>query len=376
MKKTIYYSSLPTLSKLALYKEHGEIPYYFSKFGYNAIIDDYADSTDTSSDFRGVQLLSAPRRFRRIKQCLNIFLHAKEIDILLVITIHPEAMFKMLAYRLGGGKGKIFLKLDLGLYEKNGKDLLVWENMNFFLKIAHCIFKPLPDIYTVETQKEYERLSSSYYRDLIEKKKLFKFPNGFDPEILSELGIECRSVSQKEKIILTVGRIGTYQKNTELLLEILAEVDLKDWVMYIVGPIEDGFQETIDRFYAQYPEKKNSVHFTGLISQAEKFHLYDRARLFVLTSRDESYAFVLAEAVYMNNYIISTNVGIASELLEYTSGFVTDSQCNPPFINELKRIINLSEGELNELITNWEKKEITWEWIINNNKGIQSLLNE
>jgi len=376
MKKTIYYSSYPIVDNLLLYKEHGEIPYYFSKlFGYNAIIDDYNDEMP-KSQFRSVQLLPSPNRFRSLRKLLNIFLHAKEIDILYVILIHPDTMFKMLAYRLGGGKGKIYLKLDLGLYEKNGKDLLVWKNMNFFLKTVHLLFKKLPDIYTVETQNGFRRLTNTYYNDLIAKKKLYLLPNGFDPESLDEIGIIPVKIQEKEKIILTVGRIGLFQKNTELLLSVLADVELKDWKVYIVGPIEESFLQVIQDYYVQYPDKKQSILFTGMISQKEKYNIYNKARVFILTSRHESYAFVLAEAVYMNNYIISTNVGIASELLEYTSGFVTDSHCKSPFVKELQRIINLSDGDLNELTKDGEKKEITWEWILNNNMGIQSLLNE
>lgn len=376
MKKTIYYSSYPIVDNLLLYKEHGEIPYYFSKlFGYNAIIDDYYDDAP-QTQFRTVQLLPSPKRFRSLRKLFNIYLHAKEIDILYVILIHPDTMCKMLAYRLGGGKGKIYLKLDLGLYEKNGKDLLVWENMNFFLKTAHLLFKKLPDIYTVETRSGFQRLTNTYYNDLIAKKKLYLLPNGFDPESLDEIGIIPAKIQEKEKIILTVGRIGLFQKNTELLLSVLADVELKDWKVYIVGPIEDSFLQVIQDYYVQYPDKKQSILFTGMISQKEKYNIYNRSRVFILTSRHESYAFVLAEAVYMNNYIISTNVGIASELLECTSGFVTDSQCKQPFVKELQRIINLSEHELNQLTKDGEKKEITWEWILNNNKGIQSLLNE
>jgi len=280
----------------------------------------------------------------------------------------------MLAYKFGGGKGKIYLKLDLGDYKKNGLDLLVWKNMNFFHKVGHFLFKKLPDIYTVETQKGYERLSSTYYGDLIDKKKLFKFPNCFDPEILSELGIERRSVSQKEKVILTTGRIGTYQKNTELLLEILAEVDLKDWVMYIVGPIEDGFQETIDIFYTQYPEKKNSVHFTGFISQAEKFHLYDRARLFVLTSRFEGFAFSLVEASYMRNYIISTDVGGASDISEFTSSIVISNPIVESFVVKIQSLISMSDSELNALVPDTSLSELTWECLFKDNEAIQKLL--
>jgi len=102
--------------------------------------------------------------------------------------------------------------------------------------------------------------------------------------------------------------------------------------------------------------------------------LYNRARVFILTSRHESYGFVLAEAAYMRNYIISTNVGISEELLAYVPGFISDEHEYGPFVGELQRIIDLPEDELNTLVPNISKVELTWEWIIKNNIGINKLI--
>jgi glycogen synthase len=99
-------------------------------------------------------------------------------------------------------------------------------------------------------------MKTSYFGDLLEEEKLFLLPNGFDTNILMEQGIQRKLISEKEKIMITVGRIGTEQKNTELLLEVLAEVDLKDWRVYCIGPIEPEFLKKIDAFYIQHPEKK------------------------------------------------------------------------------------------------------------------------
>jgi len=375
--KLLYYSSSKTQNRLELYKDPGEIPYYLSKiYGFDAIIDDFYDPLYPDEKFRSVSLCqpNKPIFFNRIIKIFYVWLNAKKIDFLYLLQITPDSMAKMLAYRLGGGNGKIYLKLDLGLYEKKGKDLLIWDNMGFFLKIAHRLFKPLPDLYTVETKRAYARLAHSYYSDLIDKEKLYLMPNGFDPKILDELSIIPQLVSNKEKILLTVGRIGVHQKNTELLLDILAHLDINDWKMYIVGPIEDNFREKIDSFYSQNPELLKSVIFTGLISDTEKYLLYNRARVFILTSRHESYGFVLAEAAYMRNYLISTNVGISEELLAFVPGFISDEHEYGPFVGELQRIIDLPEDELNNLVPNISKVELTWEWIIKNNIGINKLI--
>ena len=351
--------------------------YYFSKiFDYDAIADDYVDEDGVNiSTFRTVQLHKYSHRnlFIKSRKLLHIFKFARHIDVLYLLSITPLNLLNMIMYRLGGGKGKIYLKLDLGIYEKNGKDLLVWENMSPFLKIAHFIFKPLPDLYTVETKQSYARLSKSYYGDLIGT-KLFRLPNGFDPELLEELGITRRHVSEKEKILLTVGRIGTHQKNTELLLDVLADLSLGDWKMYIVGPIEDDFQPKIDAFYQAHPEKRESVVFTGMISQREKFLLYDRARVFVLTSRHEGFAFALVEAAYMKNYIVSTDVGGAEDVLDYTGGYIVPEQKREWFVSELQRIILMGDGELDQLVPENDRTMMTWETYLSESDGIKLLL--
>lgn len=376
-KKLIFLSSYDPIYWVHLYKEHGTILYYFSKiFDYDAIADDYVDEDGVNiSTFRTVQLHKYSHRnlFIKSRKLLHIFKFARHIDVLYLLSITPLNLLNMIMYRLGGGKGKIYLKLDLGIYEKNGKDLLVWENMSPFLKIAHFIFKPLPDLYTVETKQSYARLSKSYYGDLIGT-KLFRLPNGFDPELLEELGITRRHVSEKEKILLTVGRIGTHQKNTELLLDVLADLSLGDWKMYIVGPIEDDFQPKIDAFYQAHPEKRESVVFTGMISQREKFLLYDRARVFVLTSRHEGFAFALVEAAYMKNYIVSTDVGGAEDVLDYTGGYIVPEQKREWFVSELQRIILMGDGELDQLVPENDRTMMTWETYLSESDGIKLLL--
>ena len=380
-KKTIFYSYSSHVDQVFLYKEHGEIPYYFSKlYGYRAIVDDYYDvNLPDVTKFRIVELQSYKHRnrFIKLRKIWKIFRMARKIDVLYLLSITPDSMYKMLAYRFGGGKGKIYLKLDLGIYAKDGKDLLKWENMSPFLKIVHFFFKPLPDVYTVETKRSYERLRTSYYGDLIEKGKLFRLPNGFDPEILEDIGVTRRKVSEKEKVMITVGRLGTHQKNTELLLDVLAKVDLQDWKFYLIGPIEDSFRGEIERFYVEHPEKKDSVIFTGMISQKEKFEYYDKARVFVLTSRHEGFAFALVEAAYMKNYIVSTDVGGAEDVLDYTSGYIFNlysEDAETSIVGELEKIINLPNYDLNNIVSDNDREQLCWRNLLTTNLFIEEIM--
>ena len=379
-KKIMFYSPPHSIGQVFLYKEIGEIPYYFSKiYDYHTIVDDFFDVDFSGGNaFRTVELQSYKNhnRITKLLKIWKIFRMARKIDILYLLSITPDSMFKMLAYRLGGGRGKIYLKLDLGIYAKDGKDLLKWGNMSLFLKTVHFFFKPLPDVYTVETKRSYERLRNSYYGDLIEKGKLFRLPNGFDPEILEEIGVTRRPISGKEKIMITVGRLGTHQKNTELLLDVLAKVDLQDWKFYCIGPIEDSFKGEIERFYSEHPEKKDSVIFTGMISQKDKFEYYDKARVFVLTSRHEGFAFALVEAAYMKNYIVSTDVGGAEDVLDYTGGVLFEPEgdgVSREFAEEIQRIVSMSDAELDGLVVDDDKEEMTWEYILSTNEAMSLL---
>lgn len=380
-KKTIFYSYSSHVDQVFLYKEHGEIPYYFSKlYDYRAIVDDYYDANlPDATKFRTVELQSYKHRnrFIKLRKIWKIFRMARDIDLLYLLSITPDSMYKMLAYRLGGGKGKIYLKLDLGIYAKDGKDLLKWENMSLFLKTVHFFFKPIPDVYTVETKRSYERLRNSYYGDLIEKGKLFRLPNGFDPQILEEIGVTRRNVSEKEKVMITVGRLGTHQKNTELLLDVLSKVDLQDWKFYCIGPIEDSFKGEIEKFYSEHPKKKDSVIFTGMISQKEKFEYYDKARVFVLTSRHEGFAFALVEAAYMKNYIVSTDVGGAEDVLDYTSGYIFNlysEDAETSIVGELEKIINLPNYDLNNIVSDNDREQLCWRNLLTTNLFIEEIM--
>ena len=142
-------------------------------------------------------------------------------------------------------------------------------------------------------------------------------PNGFDEELLQSLEIKERSFEEKENLIITVGRIGTEQKNTEMLLNALQNLDLKDWKVCLIGPIEPEFHQTINKFYQQNPQKQSQVQCIGNINDKKQlWEWYNRAKVFVLTSNWESYGIVLTEAKRFSNYIISTPVGAATDIIE------------------------------------------------------------
>lgn len=101
-----------------------------------------------------------------------------------------------------------------------------------------------------------------------------------------------------------------------MLLESLAHINPAGWKFYFIGPIEPAFQSKIDRFYKNFPDKLSSIIFTGPIHDKQKlWEHYNSAKVFVLTSRWESYGLVLVEARRFGCYLVSTDVGAARDLI-------------------------------------------------------------
>ena len=142
--------------------------------------------------------------------------------------------------------------------------------------------------------------------------------------------------------MITVGRIGTAQKNTEMLLEAIKQIDLKEWKICLIGSIEADFQPVIDRFFAEYPHLKDRVIFTGPVyDKKELWNWYNRSKVFVLTSTWESFGIVLTEAQRFRNYLISTEVGGASSLIQQDKyGTIIPQNDHVALANKLQDVIN------------------------------------
>ena len=171
-----------------------------------------------------------------------------------------------------------------------------------------------------------------------------------DDEKFQEYGIKRRSWEEKENIMVCIGRIGCHQKNTEMLLDALEKVDLKDWKIYMIGPItssfdlnESGdFQKNIDGFFNRNPQYKEKLIFTGMIyDQKEVFEYYNRAKILLSTSRHEGFANVYSQAAAMGCYIVSTDVGgadVASNNWQF--GTLVKQESSVILAEILSRIIN------------------------------------
>ena len=305
-----------------LVKDVGQLPYFMYKTeGYDATLISYQNNVEypfIDQEVNGLKLNFIPNKGRFLYFELGVLYyllnHSKSIAVLNLFHFKKDHILYLLIYKLVNSKGKAYIKLDMDILFFKNYNAFLFSNYalkNFILKaLTSWIFK-LTDLFSVETDQAKDYLLN-VYPEL--HNKLICIPNGVDNLYLDK-EIPIKAFQEKENIILTVGRIGTEQKNTELLLDALKITDLKDWKVYILGPNEESFKKYIADFYKEYPQLENKVIFTGNITdRKELFDWYNRAKVFCLSSRYEGFPIAFPEALYFGNYLISSPVSSAEHI--------------------------------------------------------------
>ena len=334
----------PASLNVHLLKDVGMIPYVMSRdYGYKSTLVCLKNESTypaIEQEVKGlnIKFLSTEKRyhFGKISFKALAFLRkeSKNIDILNLYHHTLESMVYALIYRLFKPKGVVYLKFDISilkLEKEKQKNRFIHK---IRLWIYNLFFKYVTQLVSCEIPSAQVYLANAIPSL---KEKLILLTNGIDTVPMEQTCMHRKTFQEKENILLTVGRIGAPEKNHELLLQSLTQVELKDWRVVFVGPIAPAFTDYLTTYFDQNPHLKERIIFTGNISnRAELYSWYNRAKLFCLTSRFESFGIVLAEALYFGNYILSTGV----ESIQY----ITDNE-------RLGKITNTTE-ELATAINN------------------------
>lgn len=198
----------------------------------------------------------------------------------------------------------IWSKLDMGMggYKHFREDNFLRKIKNYFERFK----SQYVDLFSVETYAYYKNLKDN----IMFRNRLIYFPNGL--ELLNSENISTK----KENIILHVARIGTFQKNTELLVEALNKVKpeiLKKWKIYLVGSYTEDFRNFLKELQRKNELLKEKVILIGEVSDRDLLYsYYAKSKIFCLTSRFESFGIAALEALYYKNYLLLSNYGLAA----------------------------------------------------------------
>ena len=228
-----------------------------------------------------------------------------EMDILILYGMYTQSLGYLEAYRRARPDGKVYCGLDMNTFWIKTID---WDD---------------PTVKQFQRQCNVIATSCRFMRDILNRSTFIHFPchwlpNGFYNPAGYKVVADAR---YKESTILTVGRIGSPEKNHEELMVAFAEAskNLPGWKLRLVGPVDDRLQPFLDAYFSKYPQMKDSVIFTGAITdKAELYDEYARAKVFTLTSRSESGTpNVYAEALFHGCMFVTSDIDGADDITNY-----------------------------------------------------------
>jgi len=360
------------------------VPYYLGKrfdMDVNIVYTATKANKNLPSEIRNVKLIpkrniffkSSSELLRGIHEIIYVFFNAKKIDFLMRFFFSNITAITGFLYKKINKNGILYIKSDarpgewplLGYYNSINKNTFLCKPMKYLYRT----FLENTDLITIETKIGYDAFFTNNLLDINFKSKAKLMFSGFDKDLFEKLNIKLKAFDEKENIILIVGRLGSYPKNTEMLLEAAAKLSLNDWKIVLIGPIEKNeqdFQKRIDMFYTANPQLRDRVVFTGPIyDKKELWTWYNNAKMFVLTSLHESFSIVLIESLFFKNYILSTDVGAAKEIIEMGYGEIIPQNDALYLSMTIQKIIN--EDTLTKLYdkVDWDKVNVSWEHYIN-----------
>ena len=352
----------PQAENVHLIKDVGMIAYKLNKlYDYDSYVACYnnGDYPYLKNEVNGLKLDFINKKnnndiLNGIKYLKN---NASTIDVLQLFHITLRTVFYAFAYKHYNKNGKIFLKLDC-----TEKLVKIISSMGIVRKKILHIFLNKIDIIGVEQEKLYEEL-----RGLLDKNKLINIPNGIDYDRTNTYN--NINYEKKEKVILHVGRIGSAEKGTDFIMEAFSKIEnVKDsgWKLVFVGPVEKSFDEYKEEFFKRNPHLVENIIFKGAIyDRDELYEQYKKAKVFCLASKYESFGIALIEAASFGDAIISTDVGIAREIIKDNNGIIIKGN-NIKDIREAMESVIKNE-DLDNMCKNTEelcKKKYDWNVIV------------
>ena len=163
------------------------------------------------------------RRFRDPPRSLDAYLRrrARDIDVLQLFHNTRETRRIAVRFRKLNPRGVVYVKLDadeewlrreIALVRR---DRLRWITEHL---VAQVFLRRVPDLLTIETDSARRTFSELYPWSAA---KLSVLPNGYDENWLRANGLADPGPEDKEDLVIAVGRVGSPQKNHEMLLQAL-----------------------------------------------------------------------------------------------------------------------------------------------------------
>jgi glycosyltransferase involved in cell wall biosynthesis len=266
-------------------------------------------------------------------------------------------------YKARNRQGFVYVKLDMDVFAERAALQAAPARLSLRDKLRdllHRRFFAAVDLFSAESR---EGVALALLRFPEIRAKTIEVTNGLDLASV-QASTPLVPFEQKEDLIITVGRLGTYQKNNEVFLDALRNIALGRWKVAFIGPFSSEFETSFNTLLLDRPDLAGTVTLVGNVRDRKQLmQWYNRAKAFVLTSRFEGFPLIFGEAQSFGNYMISTDVSSIREILvDGRYGDVIDAAGGKPLDVLLQNFIDRSmytKERADELVAYASKK---YEW--------------
>lgn len=299
----------PVSENVHLIKDVGMLPFILhNDFGYDSTIASYKNGEYPylDTEVKGLKQVFISKKFKNpiFDVLWFLLLNFRKYDIVQCYHFQRPSLWYLFFFKVlkktTFSKSFTFLKLDatddVKKLKLNAENRFLSKNVNLISVETKKLYNYLNENNTLHRQVEY--IPNGF------------FDNGFNNIIDFDV---------KEDLMITVGRIGIFEKNNEILLKAFKEFASvnKQWRLEIIGPIEDSFELYIKEYFDRNPSLIGRVLFTGAITdRAVLEDKYNKAKIFVLTSINEGFPLVFLEAVKAGCTIISSAISSAYDITD------------------------------------------------------------
>lgn len=293
----------PAGANVDLTKDEGQIPFFLcSKHNVDATLVTCHIAKSANLEYvHGLKVKHFPLIINYFfTGVFYIIFNAKKIDWLNIYFAGRQAYLWSKLYKILNPRGHVYLKLDMDfrscdLYDQNVNERKI------FTKNSEIV-----DIISVESVRVKQRIQKYSSKDIL------LIRDGF-----AQLPLRQNILQPRDNIFITVGRLGTLQKGTDVLLEAFAQsASQHDWQLKLIGNIDENFNAYLKDYFFRYPFLKNRICFVGQITdRKELYNEYCRAKVFIFPSRWESFGISAVEALSCGcRLILSDSIPPANEM--------------------------------------------------------------